>query len=103
MREKKRYRICMMGIHYIRILVPKENMELVSLYRLDTVLALKSFTLTKMGTNIGIVNGFERVPWVYNIAFQITSKVMIEEVIIPLPRSLIPRAEQKNCSYYLGK
>ena len=49
-----------------------------------------------MGTNIGIVNGFERVPWVYNIAFQITSKVMIEEVIIPLPRSLIPRAEQKN-------
>ena len=93
MREKKRYRICMMGIHYIRILVPKENMELVSLYRLDTVLALKSFTLTKMGTNIGIVNGFERVPWVYNIAFQITSKVIDEEVIIPLPRSLIPREE----------
>ena len=82
-----------MGIHYIRILVPKENMELVSLYRLDAVFALKSFTLTEMGTDIGIFYGFELVPWVDNIAFQIASKVMDEEVIIPLPRSLIPKAE----------
>ena len=67
--EKRRYRICMSGIHYIRILVPKENMELVSLYRLDAVFALKSFTLTEMGTDIGIFYGFELVPWVYNIVF----------------------------------
>merc|ERR1712161_29990 len=55
--------------------------------------AFKSFTQTEMGTNIGMVYGFELVPWVDNIAFQIASKVMDEEVIIPLPRSLIPRAQ----------
>jgi len=55
--------------------------------------AFKSFTQTEMGTNIGMVYGFELVPWVDNIAFQIASKVMDEEVIIPLPRSLIPKAE----------
>ena len=58
--------------------------------------AFKSFTQTEMGVNIGIVYGFELISWVDNIAFQITSKVMNEEAIIPLPRSLIPRVEQKN-------
>ena len=67
--------------------------------------ALKSFTLTEMGTNIGIVYGFELVPWVYNIIFQITSKVMIEEVIIPLPCRAEPKKPNvvtvlfQNCKF----
>ena len=57
--------------------------------------AFKSFTQTEMGTNIGIVYGIELIPWVDNIAFQITSKVMDIEIIIHESNSLIPRAEKK--------
>merc|ERR1712166_1451592 len=34
----------------------------------------------------------EIVPWVDNTSFQVNSKLMEEAVIIPLPRSMIPRA-----------
>jgi len=56
--------------------------------------AFKSFTQNEDSHNIGMVYGFEIVPWVDNTSFQVNSKLLDEEVIIPLPRSMIPRASQ---------
>jgi len=53
--------------------------------------AFKSFTQAD-GPNIGMVYGMEIVPWVDNTAFQVASKILEENVIIPLPRSMIPKA-----------
>jgi len=53
--------------------------------------AFRSFTRNENSRNIGMVYGMELVPWVDNISFQIASKLMDEEVIIPLPRSMIPK------------
>jgi len=53
--------------------------------------AFRSFTRNENSRNIGMVYGMELVPWVDNISFQIASKIMDEEVIIPLPRSMIPK------------
>jgi len=52
----------------------------------------KSFTQNEDSHNIGMVYGMEIVPWVDNTSFQVNSKLMDEAVIIPLPRSMIPRA-----------
>jgi len=52
----------------------------------------KSFTQNEDSHNIGMVYGMEIVPWVDNTSFQVNSKLMEEAVIIPLPRSMIPRA-----------
>jgi len=51
-----------------------------------------SFTQSEDSHNIGMVFGIEIVPWVDNTAFQVASKLLDEEVEIPLPRSLIPKA-----------
>jgi len=56
--------------------------------------AFKSFTQNYDSHNIGMVYGFEIVPWVDNTSFQVNSKLLDEEVVIPLPRSMIPRASQ---------
>merc|ERR1719162_786911 len=53
--------------------------------------AFTSFTQME-GPNIGMVYGMEIVPWVDNTAFQVASKILEENVIIPLPRSMIPKA-----------
>merc|ERR1711957_344652 len=58
--------------------------------------AFKSFTQNEDSHNIGMVYGFELVPWVDNTSFQVNSKLMDEEVIIPLPRSMIPKATQQK-------
>merc|ERR1711957_477251 len=55
-------------------------------------LGFKSFTQNEDSHNIGMVYGMEIVPWVDNTSFQVNSKLMEEAVIIPLPRSMIPRA-----------
>merc|ERR1711957_382904 len=39
-----------------------------------------------------VTSSMEIVPWVDNTSFQVNSKLMEEAVIIPLPRSMIPRA-----------
>jgi len=51
-----------------------------------------SFTQSEDSHNIGMVFGMEIVPWVDNTAFQVASKLLDEEVEIPLPRSLIPKS-----------
>jgi len=53
--------------------------------------AFTSFTQME-GPNIGMVYGMEIVPWVDNTAFQVASKILEENVLIPLPRSMIPKA-----------
>jgi len=58
--------------------------------------AYKSFTQNEDSSNIGMVYGIEVVPWVDNTGFQVESKLLDELVLIPLPRSMIPRAIQIN-------
>ena len=60
----------------------------------DAVLkfAFKSFTQVEDANNIGMVYAIAVLPWVDNVAFQIASRVIDENVIIPLPRSMIPKA-----------
>jgi len=53
--------------------------------------AFRSFTQNEDSYNIGMVYGFELVPWVDNPSFQVASKIMDEEVLIALPRSMIPK------------
>jgi len=54
--------------------------------------AFKSFTQNDDASNIGMVYAIEVVPWVDNTAFQVASKILDEEVELPLSRSLIPKA-----------
>ena len=54
--------------------------------------AFKSFTKNSDSFNVGMVYGMEIVPWVDNTAFQVASKVLDENINIPLPFSLIPKA-----------
>jgi len=58
--------------------------------------AYKSFTQNEDSSNIGMVYGIEVVPWVDNTGFQVESKLLEEEILIPLPRSMIPKAIQIN-------
>lgn len=55
----------------------------------------KSMTVNEDAHNIGMVYGMEVVPWVNNLAFQVAAKVAEENVLIPMPRSLIQRAFKK--------
>jgi hypothetical protein len=41
---------------------------------------------------IGMVYGIEVVPWVNNLSFQANSRLGDEDIILPMPRSLIPKA-----------
>jgi len=54
--------------------------------------AFTAFTTAENAAHIGMVYGIEVVPWVDNTEFQVASKVLEENVEIPLGRSLIPRA-----------
>ena len=54
--------------------------------------AFRSMTVNEDAHNIGMVYGMEVVPWVNNVAFQVAAKVAEQNIIIPLPRSLIPKA-----------
>ena len=56
----------------------------------------KSMTVNEDAHNIGMVYGMEVVPWVNNLAFQVAAKVADENVIIPMPRSLMARAFKKS-------
>ena len=59
--------------------------------------AFKSMTQNKDNANhIGMVYGMEVVPWVDNASFQVASRVIDDDIEIPLPRSLIPRAKTKS-------
>ena len=54
--------------------------------------AWKTMTQVPDAVHIGQVYGFEVVPWVENVMFQVAAKVDDEIVEVPLKRSLIPRA-----------
>jgi len=43
-------------------------------------------------THIGMVYGIEVQPWVDNPAFQVASNLHSENIILPLPQSLVPKA-----------
>ena len=60
--------------------------------------AFKSFTQNEDSHNIGMVYGMEVVPWVDNTAFQVASKLLDENIEIPMARSLIPLAFLKNAT-----
>jgi len=59
--------------------------------------AFKSFTTSNEKDQIGMVYGMEIVPWVDNTAFQVASKLLDENVNIPLPYSLIPKIVNGTC------
>jgi len=55
------------------------------------------FAFTSMTKNddaalIGQVYGIEVVPWVHNSAFQVAAKLQDENIELPMPRSLMPKA-----------
>jgi len=58
--------------------------------------AFNAFTTTEDTQYIGMVYGIEIVPWVDNTEFQVASKLSDANVVIPLGRSLIPKAQKKN-------
>ena len=58
--------------------------------------AFKSMTQADHARHIGMVYGLELVPWVDNPAFQVASRLVDEELMLPLPKSLIPRARKKK-------
>ena len=60
--------------------------------------AFKSFTQNEDSHNIGMVYGMEVVPWVDNTAFQVASKLLDENIEIPMARSLIPLAFLRNAT-----
>lgn len=59
--------------------------------------AFKSFTQSKNSYAIGMVYGIEVVPWVNNASFQVESKILENDIVIPISRSLIPKADGGNC------
>jgi len=54
--------------------------------------AFKSFTQAEDNGNVGMIYALEVLPWVDNTAFQSTSKFLDEDIVLPLQRSLIPKA-----------
>ena len=60
--------------------------------------AFTAFTTSEDTSHIGMVYGIEVVPWVDNTEFQVASKVLDENVEIPLGRSLIPRVVVREVS-----
>ena len=61
-------------------------------YNQVMIFAFRSFTQLEDSKHIGMVYGIEVVPWVHNVAFQAAAKLLEEDIIIPLGRSLIPKA-----------
>jgi hypothetical protein len=54
--------------------------------------AFNAMTKNEDSVHIGMVYGMEVVPWVYNTEFQVAAKVGDEPILVPLARSMIPRA-----------
>ena len=54
--------------------------------------AFRSMTQNKDSHHIGMVYGIEVVPWVDNTAYQVASRLLDENLEVPLPRSLIKLA-----------
>ena len=54
--------------------------------------AFQSMTQSEDSPHIGMVYGMEVMPWVDNTEFQVAARVQDENIDIPLPRSLIPKA-----------
>ena len=60
--------------------------------------AFRSFTQNEDSHNIGMVYGMEVVPWVDNTAFQVASRLLEEDIEVPIPRSLIPKMFPRNAT-----
>ncbi len=54
--------------------------------------AFNTMTKAEGAHQIGMIYGIEVVPWVNNVAFQAAAKLQDENIVIPLPRTLIPKA-----------
>ena len=55
--------------------------------------AFKAMTRNEDADHVGMVYGIEIVPWVHNTAFQVAAKLGDQTILIPMPRSMIPRAK----------
>lgn len=71
-----------------------ETLVATSLEEYNEVLkyAFRSFTQSEDSYQIGMVYGIEVVPWVNNVSFQVASKLLEENVEIPVTRSLIQKS-----------
>ena len=58
--------------------------------------SFNAMTRNEDAHNIGMVYGIEVVPWVHNVAFQAATRLQEENIELPLPRSLIPKAYRKE-------
>lgn len=74
--------------------VGSESLVATTLEGYDRVMKFAFNTMTKNDEtrHIGMVYGIEVVPWVHNSAFQVAAKMHDENIIVPLPRTLIPKA-----------
>ncbi len=63
--------------------------------------SFNSMTRAEQSFRIGMVYGIEVVPWVHNTKFQLAAKLAAENLEIPLPRSLIPKAFLKSGSSHI--
>ncbi len=82
----------------------QEGSETLVATSLDQYNEVMKFAFTSMTKNedahhIGMVYGMEVVPWVHNSAFQVAAKMQDENIVIPLPRSLIPRAYKRGTEF----
>ena len=75
-----------------------ETLVATTLQEYNEVMKFSFNTMTKNedAHNIGMVYGIEVVPWVHNVAFQVAAKMQEENIILPLPRSLIPKSYRKD-------
>jgi len=60
--------------------------------------AFRSMTQSENSAHIGMIYGIEVVPWVDNTAFQVASKLLDEDILIPQRRSVIPKARNRLSS-----
>ena len=72
-----------------------ETMVATTMQQHDDVMkyAFNAMTRNQDAHHIGMVYGIEIVPWVHNTAFQVAAKLGDAIVEIPMPRSLIPKAQ----------
>ena len=81
--------------YYVSIFVVSMNGELIILHRLCPFSTsnglIHAYIDATDYTNVGMVYGMEFIPWVDNPSFQIASKILTEDMKIPMSRSLITR------------
>lgn len=58
--------------------------------------SFKTMTLNDDSHKIGMVYGMEVVPWVNNVAFQVAAKIGDENILLPMPRSMIQKSFRKK-------